>query len=455
MAQSDAPERRYKRERERIEKLPDTDDVTEATTDRILEVVNALDPNRPGTVFPSDENGQKTLALRTLEGYAMRLRLVSIEFDGELIEQDNDSINDMMAAMASGDAEIAPDPDDDDPTDTGGYARGVVGQFQSALKAFYRYHDGHTVDPEAIPVLATEKSSIDDRDMFTVDEVKAMRKAIEHPRERATFELLAYTGQRIRVIQTLRIKDVDVNEGIFWINDEAAGRKGAEGKRPLLGAKEYVRQWLEYHPTGDPDDALITALPSQGGGGVPGEPLSQNSIRYQLNKIADAAGVDKKVNPHIFRHYFTTIAKREYGMDDAHIKRLRGDSPGSNIMETTYQHLSDEDTIEAAEIAAGIRDPEAVETAMTPETCPTCGIVLDPGAKACSRCGSTFTPDAQAVKEQLDEDVKLAYREGDPEDEDTMENLDVLDELVERRMNELLEDPEFLASALERAEQAG
>jgi integrase len=435
MAESDAPDRRYAGERGRIEDLAGNEAVSQDTVDRILEVVTALDPNRPATVFPSGENGQKTLAIRTLEGYAMRLRLAAPEFDGELLEQTNDSINDLMAGLASGTADVGPED---------GYARGVVGQYQSALKAFYRYQDGHEVDPEAIPVMATEKSNIDDRDMLTVDEVEAMREAIDHPRERALFELLAYTGQRIRVIQTLQVKDVDVSEGkgIFYINDEAAGRKGAEGKRPLLGAREYVRQWLQYHPTGEPEDALITAIPDQGGNGTPGEPLSQNSIRYQLQKIAEKADVDKKVYPHVFRHYFTTIAKREYGMDDAHIKRLRGDAPGSNVMETTYQHLSDEDAIKQAEEKAGIRDPEESATAMTPETGPTCGIVLDQGAKACRRCGAVFTPDAQSAKRQIEEDMKDSYRETESGDEEALDKLDMVDEL--------LNDPEVKALLLEK-----
>ncbi|MDZ7702352.1 MAG: hypothetical protein U5J98_09995 [Halobacteriales archaeon] len=74
--------------------------------------------------------------------------------------------------------------------------------------------------------------------------------------------------------------------------------------------------------------------------------LTQESMRYHLRKIARHADVEKDVHPHVFRHYFTTIAKTRYGLDDAYIKHLRGDSSGSRVMETTYRHLSDEDVIE-------------------------------------------------------------------------------------------------------------
>lgn len=257
--------------------------------------------------------------------------------------------------------------------------------------------------------------------MFTEEEVQAMRDEIESPRNRCLFELLAYTGQRLRAIQTLRIKDIDVQNDVFYLNEEADGLKGANGKRPLLGASEYVYQWLEYHPTGEPDDYLLTPTQTSKGA-VPGEMLSQSTIRYHLRKIADKAGVDKDVNPHIFRHYFTTIAKRDYGMDDAHIKRLRGDAPQSNVMETTYRHLTDNDTIEHAQAKHEGREPET-ERPLTLKVRPTCKTELSHDAKACSRCGTVFTPDAAAAQEKVEEDMYEAKGEVEGEEEDALDEM--------------------------------
>lgn len=238
--------------------------------------------------------------------------------------------------------------------------------------------------------------------MFTVDEIQAMRDVISTPRERCVFELLAYTGQRIRAIQTLRIKDIDLDQKVLYLNEDDGGLKGASGKRPLLGAEAYVRQLLDYHPTGEPDDYLIT--PKATGGGTPGTMLSQDTIRYHLKKIADEAGVSKNVHPHIFRHYFTTIAKRDYNLDDSYIKHLRGDAPGSRVMETTYQHLSDDDAVDHAVAKFRGEEPKT-ESPLTPKQCPTCGVILEPNAKACNNCGAVFTPDAQSVTEQMDDQM--------------------------------------------------
>ncbi|MFB6312096.1 MAG: tyrosine-type recombinase/integrase [Salinirussus sp.] len=342
-----------------------------------------------------------------------RLRLAAVEADGSLLEQDTESINELMADMATGAAEVAP---------SDGYASGTVGQYQSALKAFYRYHDGHEVDPEAIPVFAPDDTTVEERDMFTVDEIQAMRDAIESARERCLFELLAYTGQRIRVIQTLRVKDVNLAEGVLYINETSDGLKGAQGKRPLLGAEEYVRQWLNYHPTNEPTDYLIT--PKATGGGTPGDMITQDTIRYHLRKIADKSEVNKDVHPHIFRHYFTTIAKRDYGMDDAYIKKLRGDAPGSNVMETTYRHLSDADAVEHATAKYRGEEPEQQDSPMTPDTCPTCSVTLSPGAKSCERCGSVFTPDARAARDTVTDEASQAK-----ESADSVEEFKLLDQL--------------------------
>jgi len=119
--------------------------------------------------------------------------------------------------------------------------------------------------------------------------------------------------------------------------------------------------------------------------------------RYHLRKIARQAGIEKDVHPHVFRHYFTTIAKTKYGLDDAYIKHLRGDSPGSIVMETTYRHLSDEDAIENVRARRERREPFA-DIPLSPDSaCPKCEVHVPPNSKACFKCGIVFTPDAIAV----------------------------------------------------------
>ncbi|MFB6198800.1 MAG: tyrosine-type recombinase/integrase [Halobacteriaceae archaeon] len=374
-------------------RLKDAESLGGDTIDRILETLDALDAEVRTPAFVHE--GEKVeLASSTLRSYAMRLRLLANEVNRPFLELTNAEIDDLMVALLKGSAGIGPSK---------GYTNGTAAQFESALKAFYRYHDDHEVDPEAIPVETQKPSKVDERDLWELDEIKEMLSVINSKHNEALFELLAYTGQRVRVIQTLRVKDVDPDKGEtgrYYVNEEVEGLKNREGRGPLLGAQGAVRRSLQVHPTGEPNDALITCPPDRTGGATPGERITQTTIRQVLKRIADKADVKKAVHPHMFRHYFTTVAKRDFGMDDAYIKRLRGDAPGSNVMETTYSHLSDEDASGHAESQF---TGEVPETALTPAApCSVCGEMLQAGDKACSNCGAKRAPDAeQSEIEQL------------------------------------------------------
>ena len=103
------------------------------------------------------------------------------------------------------------------------------------------------------------------------------------------------------------------------------------------------------------------------------------------------------------------------GLDNDTIKHLIGHAAGSNIMETSYAHLNDDDYIKKAEVGAGLRDPEDATT-LTPNICPTCDTQLDPSAKACPGCGVVFAPDAKSVEDQIQDDIKRSYAKTDPDD---------------------------------------
>lgn len=436
MAQSDDPRYRYDRERDRI-----AEDLPAAVAAPIEEVLDALDPDVRSPTF--GHNGDSTeLTSNSLQQYGQRLRLLAKELDRPLLELTNDDLDELMARLLDGGVSIGP---------ADGYSKGTVAQFESALKAFYRYHDGHDVDPEAIPIETQESPSIDERDLWTVEEVEAMRAVIDSKLDEAIFELLAYTGQRIRVIQTLRVKDVDPDKGDtgrYYVNETVKGRKNRHGHGPLLGAQGAVRRWLRVHPTKRPDDALITAYPRNPGEGVSGgatvgEPMSQRNIRRKLKRIAERAGVDKRVNPHMFRHYFSTVARRDFDMDPDFIKDLRGDAPGSNVFETTYRHLRDEDAASHAEAAFTGEEPE---TALTPAApCSVCGEVLPAGAKACENCGAKRAPDAE--KSEVEE---LRDRIDELEAErEIQQELGAAEALTDEDLQELAEDDALLAKLIE------
>ncbi|MCU4718987.1 site-specific integrase [Halapricum hydrolyticum] len=398
---TDDPEHRAEIARDRILEA----DIFEADKEPMVEFLDAIHPDVPTEVFVNGNGDREQKSHGTVAAYGQGLKRFGEFAEQPLVEMDVTDVNTLFQSLESGEH---PDVKDS------GYQKSTLSQWQSAVTKFFEYHSELGVDPAEVVVRAQEKTSVDDRDMYTREEVEQLRDAVSNARDRCILELLLNTGQRIRAIQTLRIKDVKPDEGIYYLNTDVNGLKGAEKtgrKRPLLGAQRAVYDWLQNHPTGDRDDYLITVLPSANRG-TPGGMLSQDAIRTRLKILADRADIEKPPNPHNFRHYFVTTCKRDYDMDESTIKYLIGHGPGSKVMETTYQHLSDEDHIKEAEIATGRREEEDTSP-LTPQVCPTCKEQLKPNAKACPSCGTVFAPDAKQAQEQIEDSVQDAKDDAD------------------------------------------
>lgn len=419
---SDNPQSQFASEMERIENAP-IDDHDKKSIIEFLRAKNSNDFTIP--------NSGTTLALSSLATYGQCLRVLATYSENSLMNMDTNQLNGFMQSLLDGTHDAAP---------SGGWAANTIIQRQAALRKLFSYHDTE-INPESIIITKRPATSVNDRDIFTKDDIQQMREVISNPRDRCFFELLINTGQRVRAIQTLRIRDIDVEMGVYYLNEDDGGLKGANKtgvKRPLLGAKNAVYNWLKYHPESEnPDAYLITKLP-EARRGVDGEVLHQTQLNRILKIIAENAGVSKPSNAHQFRHFFVTSAKRDYKMDNDTIKHLIGHSSESKVMETTYSHLTDDDHIKSAEIATGIKEHEP-ESPLTPPICPTCDETLPPNAKACSSCGMVFTPDAKNVMDQIDDDMLDSAMDADTEQE--KDDLRSLQQLIE-------EHPDKIATAL-------
>ncbi len=128
-------------------------------------------------------------------------------------------------------------------------------------------------------------------------------------------------------------------------------------------------------------------------------------------------------------------------MDPATVKHLIGHGADSTVMESTYQHLTDNDHIEAARRATDAgREPSEPEWTLTPETCPMCTDPLPNDAKACPRCGTVLTPDAKGAKDCLEDDTTETMVDAD--DRSVREAAKELKELVD-------DNPELLEVLME------
>lgn len=354
MANGDLPSDRLERAIERLYQS----DVPEEDYESILDLVDGLD------------------ATTTQATYCNALRVLAESCDG-LCEQTPEELNQLLKDVG----------------DERGWSDSTRPVYESAVRKFIG-QDGQ--EDSDIDSTSPDRSSVDERTVLTVDEFHAIREACIQTRDKALVDFLGYTGQRLSVAQQLTVGDVELEDG-QWHFPKGEGFKGAEKtmrKRPLLGALKSVGEWIEQHPTGEPNDALFTAI--NGRQGTPGDTMNTDSFRGALKRAADRAGVDKPANPHAFRHHFVTVAKKQYGMDNETIKKLIGHSPKSNVMQTTYAHLSDDDHIAAAEEAFGLREDEE-EDYTAPPVCPACHRPLRPDTESCPSPGCKNRWDAGSV----------------------------------------------------------
>lgn len=374
------------------------DFLTQEEADLILEFADAMDEKTVRHKYHDFEGEVKTYAPGSIKSYVSGVRLIGRN-GADLTDTTADEVNAQMDSFH-----------DDD-----GLTKSTIAIRQSAMKCFFNYHD-LGVDPQDIDRFKPDPSpSVDETDMFTQEEVEDLRRAVGETqmplRNRAFLELCIFTGQRLLALLSLRIKHVDVDDGYLYLNkefdDEHGGLKGAIDrgrKRPMFGATKYVRDWLNHHPYRDDKDAWLFIPSPSSPMSSEGDYWSEPAAERLLKRAGDTAGIeDKPVKPHNFRHFCATVLKRDYDVHADTIRMLLGHSDTSRTLEETYSHLFDEDHIHDAEEALGYREPDESRKAFTPETCPTCGMLIEPDWRSCPNCNETFGPAAQV--EDATEDV--------------------------------------------------
>ncbi|WP_458207329.1 tyrosine-type recombinase/integrase [Haladaptatus sp. NG-SE-30] len=376
------PIKKLNSERTRIEQYGENGTLPRDTTDALLEWASALHPHEPEYEYVTPDDEPKTLAIATVQSYLRSMRKVAERALPNLLETDPDTFNDAIDAMQTGE-----NPN----VKAGGLAKTTLGITQSAARTFFWYFElAHPNEINAYGELATPKH--DEDHLFSREDIQELRTHIEGRRNRALLELLLNTGQRISAIQGLRIKDIDLEAGTFSLNTEREGLKGAAHRaeqRPLLGAKPFLAKWLDEHPRSEnPDSYLFVGDPEHHYTDLD-QPLCQGTVRRMLKHTAERANIEKPVNPHNFRHYWTTTMKQDYGLNDEEIKYLLGHKREGNGVNLIYNHSTDAKLRTNTERKVGTKD-EPLAKPLTPESCAECDADLESHWTCCPICGTRY-----------------------------------------------------------------
>lgn len=164
-------------------------------------------------------------------------------------------------------------------------------------------------------------------DVLSKEEIASMIKSTENKKHKCLIAVVYSCGLRRSEAINLRITDIDSKRMQVKI-------RGAKGKkdRYVTLADKTLTYLKDYYRTDRPKEFLFE--------GKPGGKYSTTSIYNVMKNTARAAGIRKRVYPHILRHSFATH-NLEQGMDLRFIQELLGHE--SSKTTEIYTHVSQKD----------------------------------------------------------------------------------------------------------------
>lgn len=147
-------------------------------------------------------------------------------------------------------------------------------------------------------------------------------------RDIAVLELLFATGVRVSELCSLTVSDVNLPEGYVKIYG-----KGSKERIVQLGNKDVLLSLQKYKkafssPENGDSFFFINRL---------GNRLSEQSVRFMINKYVNKSGVPIHITPHMYRHSFATLLLEE-DVDIRYIQQLLGHS--SIVTTQIYTHVT-------------------------------------------------------------------------------------------------------------------
>ena len=169
-------------------------------------------------------------------------------------------------------------------------------------------------------------------EMLSLQEVEQLLTSVNGSdilslRNRAMLEVLYATGLRVSELINLKFDNVNVEEKFVRI----VGKGKKERLIPFTDvAQLYLKSYLQNRKKTKSDFVFLTRL---------GKPISRIEFWRQLKNIAIAAGITKKISPHMLRHSFATHILSA-GADIRFVQEMLGHSSISTTQ--IYTHLTGE-----------------------------------------------------------------------------------------------------------------
>ena len=208
-----------------------------------------------------------------------------------------------------------------------------------ALRSFLKYLSKIDVKSLDANKIELAKQSTRQIEFLEADEFKRLREAplqlagLIGLRDKAVLEMLFSTGLRVSELSNLQIEQINLKRDEFTVKG-----KGSKHRVVFLSpdAKEAIKNYLIARQDTSPNMFVGHDRAKAARGEV--TPLSPRSIQRAVEKYARAAGITKKITPHVLRHTFATDLLRN-GADIRSVQAMLGHE--SITTTQVYTHVTD------------------------------------------------------------------------------------------------------------------
>ncbi len=210
---------------------------------------------------------------------------------------------------------------------------------------------------------------------ITPEEFVKMYEAADNDQMRALISVMYEAGPRSGELLTCRIKDVVVFDDYAEVH--VTGKTG-QGTLILVRSRADLVKHLQSHPLRNDPDAPLWYMWTRRGLRA----LSYDAFRMRIKRLAEKAGIKRRIYPHLFRHAAAT-EKASFLTDREMCIAFRWSK--NSKMPARYAHLAVREVRD--KILSLYNEKYNIERPK-PQKCWRCGEILPANVRFCPRCGA-------------------------------------------------------------------
>ncbi|MEM3092590.1 MAG: site-specific integrase, partial [Candidatus Nitrosocaldus sp.] len=264
------------------------------------------------------------------------------------------------------------------------------------------------IKPDRYNRRAMKEDKVRATDLLTREEflkmVEAVPKVSRYPaRDRALLYVMYEFAARPSELLNMRIGNLVFHEGYAEITTE-----GKTGVKTLTLVLSYnaLREWYEQHPLKEDPNAYLWYSRQKNKQGE--YRVSYDRLRIFLKRLAEVAGIKKRVWLYLIRHTALTHVEKEYGSS---ITEIYGNWRKGSPIRNRYIHLASSDQREAVLKRYGLLkegdNNSSSNSIIEPKRCYRCNTLNEPNARICKHCGLIIDPKyAMQIHSEREEKIK-------------------------------------------------